>query len=355
MQQSDHTFDKQVVHNKPSHKFADGESVNIIIHDWNIPNENLIVSRIVPGQISSKVFRPFGYNVKLSEPVTFYGHIPLTFSRSNRDSIGQVDMQANSICLQEIFVREDDVLKQPINLRRKLARFMSTLLFRKITTVHSKPVGQIEYINYHSPDGKILTVPDDKKLVDQPDAAKRLAYKVSHFYGFSTPISELSSEDGRTKGKDIHFTMNRYAQIDFWNGIEWQQINRSKAFRPSQGDLICGAPPAVLSEQAPSYDRWFVCSPQLRFLCSLIIGTGQHPPINDVINLLIMPENPSNFYTPHEIPISRFLYAAIYLLACRPDVTIPSEWNLPKRDRETFEVWWPKKMSSEDQSPRKKA
>lgn len=334
------------------HKFSEGEFVNIVIHDWNAPQENLMTMRLVSAQITQRVFVPFGYNVKLSEPITFYGHIPLPFSGS-RSSVKLVETQRGSISLDEIFVRETDVSKQPINLRVKLARFMSKLLFRKITIVYTKPVGQIEYINYHAPDGKILTVSDDRKLIDQVDSEKRLAYKVTHFYGFSTPVTEVSTEDERTRSKDLHFTMNRFAQIDFWNGIEWNPVNRSKAFRPSTGDLICGAPPATLGEQTPSYDRWFVCSPQFRFLCTLICSPHHPHSVGDIVNMLTIPENPSNHYTPHEIPLSRYLYAAIYLLACRPDIAIPRDWQLPVRDREPFEVWWPKKMS-EDQSPRKK-
>lgn len=341
--------------NASVHKFKEGDQVVATLHDWSSDRSVALATKTVQAQVLKRLTRPFGYNVRLKEPVMFRGHLPLPFSRSNRDSldsvcIGEQD-HPDRILLQEIFIREFDLGREKISLRKKLATFMCTLVFRKISVVYTKPTGQIEYINYFADDGRILTIPDDKKLASRPDSARRLAYKVTHFYGFSNPLPDGGAEPAPCRGKDLHFTMNRFSQLDFWEGIEWSTITKSKAFRPNQGDLICGTPPTTVSDQAPSFDRWFISSVQFRLLCDLICS-GNHRGVReeDIIEALILPDNLANYYLSYETPFSRYLYAAIYMLAVKEVTSLPAEWELPMHKSpsssqlEPFEVWWPRKV-----------
>jgi hypothetical protein len=68
------------------------------------------------------------------------------------------------------------------------------------------------------------------------------------------------------------------------------------------------------------------------------------------IESLIIPINETNHYIPHEYPLSRYLYAAIFLLAVLKINKLPEAWHLPKKQNnvtgimEPFEEWWPKKI-----------
>jgi len=330
-----------------NHKYSVGDQVVACLRDWS--PDGLYFSRLVRAEIVSKVYNPLGYNVRLSEPATFEGHVPFPFT-ALPVSAYILDSPVKGTRLQVVFIREFDLSQEAINLHRKLQEFMTPLVFRVIKVVHTKPANQIEYINYFAPDGQVTTIPDDRKFSD--DAGKnRLAYKVSHFFGFAHPFAGQQQEDFTTADKDMHFTMNRFSEPDFWNGLQWSDIDRSKAFRPEKGTIICGSPPALATDQAPSYDHWFVCSPQFMFLRNLIChGQPRVLSDTDVIARLIIPENVNNLYIPHEIPPSRYLYAAIYMLVIKEVKTLPTTWQLPTMrnpktfEIEPFEVWWPAKF-----------
>ncbi|MEI7986398.1 MAG: hypothetical protein WCI55_12295, partial [Armatimonadota bacterium] len=261
------------------------------------------------------------------------------------------------INLQVLFVRETDVEPPGQNqILQRLRLFASKLVFRQITVVYNKPLNQIQYINYFAKDGSVSVITDDRKFNTEADSEKRFAYRVAHFYGFAKPIPEPTYESVKTRETSIHFSMNRSSEIDFWEGMEWGSVDKSKAFRPRKGDIICGYASKGRDPNAPSFDRWFVCSPQFKTLCYLLCVDGAEEILGwdqeTVLQNLILPENPLRYYISHEIPVSRYMYAGIYSLARSDVMKLPSEWNLPERkayqstSTEPFEVWWPAKVLS---------
>lgn len=325
----------------PRHKFKEGQIVYVQIRDWEPGDSVKFQIWKELGKIDSLVHDPLGYNVKLGRTVQFKGNHPVPKSS---------EWQINDL----IFVREGDLsLRQKDILLGKLREFVSEIIFREVSAVYTKPAKEIQYINYYSPDGKVIVMTDDRKCVKEQN---RLAYKVSHFYGFSSPCQGPSHEKKDTSRTDFHFTMNRFGEVDFWDGIKWGQIEKNKAFLVKTGNLICGISAKTKELGAPSFDQWFVCSRQFKFLCYILMIDGYEEKLrmrrNEIIANLIIPENPDNLYIPHEIPISRFLYAAIFLLVFSEEKELPREWNLPQRkspngpDLEPFETWWPRKFST---------
>jgi hypothetical protein len=321
------------------HRFKVGQLVYVQIRDWEAGDVSKFQTWREPGRIDSLTKEPFGYNVRLSRTISFRGNYPLPIL----DKIAP---------LQDlIFVREGDLsLRQRDILREKLREFMSTLIFREVAHIYIKPQGQIQYINYYSPDGKVSVITDDKKHAKEQN---RLGYKVGHFFGFSCPCQGPTYERQTTSGIDFHFTMNRFGEVDFWEGIKWSTIEKNKAFLVKNGSLICGISSQQKESSTPSFDQWFVCSRQFKLLCYLLVTNNHEEKLkmkkNEIVANLIMPENPENFYIPHEIPLSRYLYAAVYLLACLDERELPEEWNLPSRKSpetslEPFSVWWPRKV-----------
>ncbi len=335
------------------HKFSENESVVILLHDW-LPNSQQL-SKKSKAVIVKKVYRPHGYNVRLEEPIIFRGHVPLPFNKNSRD-IFILDDRKDGVMMQDIFVREFDVIQEDLSLLKYARAFFKNIVFRRIHAIHTKPEDTISYINYYGFDGKISTLADDRKVLQEKDGSKRLAYKVPHFFGFAQSTDDYMLEDNLTKNVQLHFTMNRFAQIDFWDGLDWEDVDKTKAMRPIDRELICGYASQVSNSQAPSFDKWFVCSEQFMLLCYLICTKDwAHPFIDmkevDLIQMLIIPENKEHIYIAHEFPISRYLYAAIFLLCVRKVQTLPEEWTLPTRksltevDVEPFEVWWPNKLA----------
>lgn len=330
-----------------THRFRLGQVVYVYLHDWEPGDATKFRIWKEVARIESLVHVPLGYNVVLSKPTAFKGYYPTPIFIGHENMILPEDPSLHS----HIFVREGDASLRQRDLRDKLREFVSSLIYREVTAVYTKPPGQIQYISYYSSDGKITAITDDKKHLGEPN---RLAYKVSHFYGFSSPCQGPSYEKSSTSGTDFHFTMNRFGEISFWEGIRWNGVEKNKAFLVKSGNLICGVSSQTKESNAPSFDQWFVCSRQFKFLCHLIMSTNHEEKLRmkrqDIIANLIIPENPENLYIPHEIPISRFLYAAVYLLACCDEVELPKEWNLPERKSpqgttmEPFEVWWPRKV-----------
>jgi hypothetical protein len=322
-----------------NHRFKVGQLVYVQLHDWDPGEIPRFQSWRELGRIESLVHSPLGYNVTLKKRIIFKGNYPLPVGKTYDTD--------------QIFVREGDAFFYQTNMvKEKLRAFISNLAFREVTAVYTKPTGQIQYINYYAPDGKVHVMTDDKKHMKETG---RLAYKVGHFYGFSGPCQGPRYEKSSTAGIDLHFTMNRFSGISFWEGIEWEPIEKSKAFLLRTGNLICGTVSQTRESHAPSFDQWFTCSRQFKLLCFLLM-TNNHEEIlrmkrTEIIENLIIPENKENYYIPHEIPISRYLYAAIYLLVCCEEKLLPPpDWQLPQRrspfgpEMERFEIWWPRKV-----------
>lgn len=340
------------------HLFEIGQNVNVTLRDWT--SKQSTCSKVVQATILEHVERPFGYDVRLQEAVTFKGHMPSPLKSKSPDVV-TFNNEDDLVSMSVIFVKEFMLSKIHSKLRDILATKFQNLEFRVISAVHVKPPAQIEYINYHRSDGTIETLSDDRALFDAAsnesevrELRRRLSYKPTHFYGFTrmnSPVPE--GADGESvRDRTIHFTMNRYTDISLTDGISWLDIEDSMPRKPEIGQLVCGEASQHKAEKAPSFDNWFICSNQFMRLVILIrnkevpralAGMSQA----QLLDSLIIPKNDKNYYIPHEKPVSRYLYAAIYMLAVQGVTTnLPVEWNLPTRRMadgqiHPFEVWWP--------------
>lgn len=379
------------------HKYQVGQMVSCRFYDWTPEGKTRHCTQVV--RVIARIDLPFGYNVESSKPISFLSNVPLpvpTFrdssdhrqnptgnsfdqnKMSSRDDVkgnsfdqnkmsSRDDAEGNQrlpnlieekdgmISMRFLFVRETDVEANVQNhLLKKMRNFMSRLVFREITAVYTKPLNQIQYINYFAKDGSVSVITDDRKFNTEPDSEKRFSYRVGHFYGFAKPLPGPNYENAETRDVSIHFSMNRFSEIDFWDGVKWCGVDKSKAFRPNKGDIVCGWASRGRDPNAPSYDHWFVCSQQFKNLCYLLCVDGAEERLGwereVALERLILPENPLNYHIPHEIPMARHLYAAIFSIVCAGVTTLPSEWNLPERKvyqsniSEAFEVWWPARV-----------
>tara|TARA_R110001632_G_scaffold112178_4_gene223184 strand:+ start:7628 stop:8629 length:1002 start_codon:yes stop_codon:yes gene_type:complete len=326
------------------HKFKIGDKVSITLPSWK--KHSYQPTKVdMECTIVDCVFNPFGYNVRSQEMIHFRGFIP-EFQSEGSTTLNITD---NFINIRNFFVLEPEIRMMQSPFKMKLKTFFSTLEFRRIDTIHCRPIGEIEYINYHSPEGKIITVTDDKPYLELKDSEKRLAYKIGHFFGFAAP---LTTKDGRNMNENIHFTINRYGYIDLWYGLKWTSVDSTRAYRPSSGDIICGNVSINNNHNAASMDEWFITSPQFKLLCE-VISDEQYLNNNSttkstVVESLIIPENDENYYVPYEPVLSRYIYAAIYLMSIHNEIP-PAEWTLPLRkgidgNMEPFHVWWPKEV-----------
>lgn len=332
------------------HKYQEGQLVNARFHDWTPDGRPRVCLQMV--RIVARVDLPFGYDVESTKAIGFLGNMPFPVSIPR-----EVSEKDGLVSFRHLFVRETD-LEPPssvsLQMLKKLRTFASRLIFREIAAVYTKPPDQIQYINYYAKDGSVSVITDDRKFNTEPDSEKRFAYRVPHFYGFGKPIPGPSYENPETKDVAIHFSMNRFSEVEFWDGMGWGSVDKSKAFRPRKGDLVCGWASAGRNPNAPSFDHWFVCSPQFKTLCYLLCVDGAEVKLGwkrDVtLERLTMPENPNHYYIAHEIPLSRHLYAGIFSLVCGGTSKLPSEWKLPERKAyqdaatEPFEVWWPTRL-----------
>lgn len=341
------------------HKYQVGQMVSCRFYDWTPEGKTRHCTQVV--RIIARIDLPFGYNVESSKPISFLSNVPLpvpTYGDSPRSSAGNssdlIEEKDGMISMRFLFVRETDVESNVQNhLLKKMRNFMSKLVFREITAVYTKPPNQIQYINYYAKDGSVSVITDDRKFNTEPDSEKRFSYRVGHFYGFAKPLPGPNYENVETRDVSIHFSMNRFSEVDFWDGVKWCGVDKSKAFRPNKGDIVCGWASRGRDPNAPSYDHWFVCSPQFKNLCYLLCVDGAEERLGwereVTLERLILPENPLHYHIPHEIPMARHLYAGIFSLVCSNTTTLPPEWNLPERkvyqsNSESFEVWWPARV-----------
>jgi hypothetical protein len=326
--------------NLPQHRYRPGQLVSARLHDWTADGKPRACVQVV--RVVGLIHQPFGYNVESLESVYFRSHMPYPIGIEH-PLVQEVN---GSVSFHPFFIRETDLEEIQNPLLRKLRQFTSNLIFREITVVYTKPPGQIQYINYFAKDGTVSTIDDERKLAKEPDTNGRFAYKVAHFFGFAKPLPGPSFESVETRDVSIHFSMNRFSEIDFWNGMRWGNVDKNKAYRPEKGDIICGYASRGKDPNAPSFDQWFVCSPQFRTLCSILHAEDGERNRDAIIPHLILPENPNHYYIAHEIPFSRHLYAAIFCLV-NGMTKLPVEWKLPERKAstdlhtESFEVWWP--------------
>lgn len=332
---------------KTKHKFQIGDKVTITLPDWK-KHSYFPVRVDVECIIASVVEEPFGYNVISSEPIHFRGFFPSHYKHvPYQDDAFVVENQL--ISTRKFFVLEEEIKIIQSPLLTKVQKFFSQLEFRKIKTIHSRPQGEIEYIKYYSPDNKVVTIMDDKNYVNDIEERKRLAYKMSHFFGFAEP---LEVKHNLTKSDNIHFTVNRFGLINFWKGLKWDKVDGSTTFKPEVGNLICGIVSNNVSHNASSMDEWFVSSPQFHLLCDAICVENFLEKNNykkeQIVKALIIPKNEKNYYIPYEPVLSRYIYAAIYLIVKYNEIP-PEDWTLPKRKgidgtMQPFHIWWPNKV-----------
>lgn len=327
------------------HKFKLNARVKVLLFDFA---DGALKQFSVPGKVTNQSEYPYGYIVKLDNPVDFYGHIP------SMTIYGIEDNRNHSVTLQQIFCRESLLSQHDKRLRNRLLEIGEAIIFCKIYTVVVKPTGAIDYINYYNEAGTVETLLSSSKLGERTEHQDRIAYKVPHFFGFTKKVSGIAPEP-----TELHFSSHRYTTINFWEGFKWEyQESEITPFLPRNGEQICGISSTVKTNKAPSFDRWFVCSYQFKMLWMLLkadVWPDKFKEYTDAefIELLVIPENEEHLYIPHEVPFSRYLYAAIFLLAVRDAETLPAEWNLPKRklpdreEMEPFEVWWPRKVLEE--------
>ena len=359
-----HTYGPRREHSR--HKYQVGQMVSCRFYDWTPEGKTRHCTQVA--RIISRIDLPFGYNVESSKPISFLSNEPLPVPSFDRyrislagdkvspksntsdqedDILDQIEEKDGMIFMRVLFIRETDIESNVQNhLLKKLRTFMTKLVFREITAVYTKPPNQIQYINYFARDGSVSVITDDRKFNTEPDSEQRFAYRVGHFYGFAKPMAGPTYEVAETRDVSIHFSMNRFSEIDFGDGMKWCGVDKSKAVRPRKGDIVCGWASKGRDPNAPSYDHWFVCSPQFKHLCYLLCVDGAEGSLEN----LILPENPLHYHIPHEIPMSRYLYAAIFSLVCGGMMILPPEWNLPERkvyqtaSAEPFEVWWPARV-----------
>lgn len=232
----------------------------------------------------------------------------------------------------------------------KLRQFVGNIVFRSVFSVISVPEEKPCYIKCYNNNGTITIHDSDEELIKNivpEEISKRIVYKYQHFYGFTIKDHYFDINDKWTD-QQLHFTDNRYCNIDLFEGCKWGIVERGHAIQPTRNNIICGTVSQIHTSKPPSFDKWFVVSSQFMFLWQLImnINVSETPTDEEIIQRLIIPENPNNFYIRYEIPASRYIYAAIYLLLIKKVNKLPEEWNLSKRfdskqnDFKSFESWW---------------
>lgn len=343
--------------NPRSHKYKPGQRVLVLLKDWT--PDQAACSKTVEGTVLHKITQPFGYDVKLRQPVTFRGNTPFPLLADNDASY---DDSRDAVRMSVMFVKEFNMTKVHNRLREVLAKKFSELVFKVIGTIHTKPAAHIEYINYYQKDGTVVTLSDDRQLFNDAESEeqkeeikKRLSYKLTHFYGFTRPNNPIHETRNYDQRETLHFTMNRFSEVSFMNGFEWLSIDSSIPKLPEVGQIICGRASQHVEKKAPSFDNWFISSPQFMRLVALIRNRQTPRTMSkmseaEIIESLTIPKNTDNYYVAHEKPISRHIYAAIYMLAVKGDDNLPAKWNLPERNigdkKQPFEVWWPNILMS---------
>lgn len=327
------------------------DEVIVEVHDWNNTGS---FTRKVRGKIVAVITEPHGYDIELDDQISLTGNLPLT-----RNSPQKYKMQPDGIICKTLYVRSFCVSKPKIGLRDKLMLHLNGLIFKRVNIAYSKPEGRIEYMNVYTPDGKVVKVADEKdipKLLKGKDPNNRVSYKVQHFYGFTKNDTLFGMPGCPAMDKTgVHFTVNRFHCIDWWSGFAWKEYstesNPRPVFKPQQGEIVCGKPSQIKSDKPPSFDYWFVCSEQFMELCNQLSSQRKVTPdeVQGILERLIIPKNEENLYISHETPLSRYTYAAIFLLAVMNVNKLPEEWNLPKQQAQggrmlPFEEWWPMLM-----------
>lgn len=327
------------------HLFNVGDTVTVKLFDWS---KDSSTKRSVSGRIVSKVSDPVGYDVELNEPAIFTGYIPFPRHMKTAPKI----TQSHAIC-KTIYVRDFCV---SVQLKEKMLKFIDGLVFKTVNVVHTPKPEKCDYINVYLPNGRVETVVDDDEVYGLigNDVEGRLAFKVPHFYGFTYPdtqfiVPEFSQSNKKepTKGGSIHFVVNRNNVPNFYEGARWDKYD-FWAFKAQAGQIVCGKLSSVKTNKPPSFDYWFVSSIQFLNFCKLL--SSKYVPKSDqmqeLLDLLVLPKNDKNLFVPHEPYISRYIYAAIYLILTTGTTKLPDEWELPRRSvggsMMAFEEWWPK-------------
>lgn len=324
--------------------FNVGDNVAVKLHDWN---KDGMTKKIVPGKILAKINEPSGYDVELVEPVSFIGHIPFPRQSKNTSKITN-----DSALCKVIFVRDFCV---SIQIKEKMLKFINGLVFKTVNVVMVKP-DKFDYVNVYTPEGKIYTLADDRDISKYVgnDVEGRLAFKVPHFFGFTHADTQFAVPDyvtninrDQTNAQSIHFSVNRISVPDFYQGTEWKKYDEY-VFRPQSGQIICGKPSQIKNNKPQSFDYWFISSTQFMNFCKLLSSkcVPKQEQMTELLNYLVLPKNEKNFFIPHEPYISRYIYAAMYLILVTGTSKLPEEWELPKKAvkgvMQPFEEWWPK-------------
>jgi hypothetical protein len=328
--------------------FSPGTRVMVKVRDWG-PNTPMKVYTLT-GVIHSKVVAPSGYNVQLDKPHPFLGNVPLPFLEHSR-----VDLGGQTVVLQIIFVRAFDIsaeTEQDMRFVEEVCQFFGSLLFPKVTAV--LPVEskiKISHILYFSPDGETKTLSQDLQTVlkNKDIDPSRLVVKYAHFYGFADRKPDVKEDDS------LYFSSNRYAQIDLASGLlSWSDMKPNPP-KPEIGHTLCCSISGKFNGNSESMDAWFIASPQLQLLAKLCTGQVKMS-IDNAVEQLIVPENIHKMPILHEIQVSRYLYAGIWLLMNRKP--IPEHYNMPKMrnpigkadDMQPFHIWWPREVMSKKTS-----
>lgn len=329
---------------KRTHKFVVGECVQVTLIDFTL--ENPWRTMKTEGEIVALVDKPFGYDIRLNRPVQFKAATPFPITLETEI---KYDVRSDTHSCDAIFSKEDFINSLESQLLDKLRRITSKWVFRSAKVLHTVPEKQVHYAVVYKPDGQMEIFDDPRQIPEELNTNRRVALSLPHHFGFTRSPRNLSGEKETqvTSGKELHFSDNRRRAFDLWGGFGMIDADVSTVFAPREGDIICGQASQVRKQDLPSYDGWFVCSRQLELLIRLFRDPEITSEYDDVVQNLIIPENTDNYYVSHELPLSRFAYAAIYLLAVRKQKQLPQEWNLPTKkmpgftDQQPFEVWWP--------------
>lgn len=343
------------------HSYTIGDEVEVRLMDWD--SKGQMYELQTKGFVLSQVQEPFGYNIQLSEQISFIGSFPAPIfspkaQRPQVETYRARKSNRDAYDFNVIFCKEFMLTRASSDLRCALLDLIQDLIFKRVHISYSKPDGIIEYINVYLPDGKVKTLSDDKHipevLIGCTDIGQRLAYKVPHFFGFTkTDMIYDVSKSGALREKSIHFTSNKHSNIDFWDGFTWTDSReQARVYLPQEGNLLCGKASHFVTGKAPSFDKWFNSSEQFMRLCKLLQTYNPRQDLDPApyIDALIIPVNETNHYVPHEYPLSRYFYAAVFMLAVLKMNKLPEAWRLPKKQNsitglmEPFEEWWPNKI-----------
>ena len=326
-----------------AHSFPVGAKVCVTICDWVRGGPT---TQQVLGTIDSLVFAPFGYNVVLNLPHRFYSHIPIPYGTS----YPLPDFSGTNIVLSKIFARpaaikafDDGGQKQ---LETRLKSFFSELVFSHITTLKPEhPNVKVLYYQYFHENNKLKTAVTDLSELPEDYDPQRLVTIQDFFYGFSKDVDDSSKHS-------YHFSSNRNSHIQFTKPCIWPipaKPTPKAILKPAEKSLICGISSGQHGKggNAEGLDKWFACSPQFKLLADLCTGK-EVMTWEKALAGLVMPKDENNMPIFHEIPESRYLYAAIWSLASKGITKFPEDWCLPKRSSPrnpkmmlSFESWWP--------------